>query len=56
MCERLFVAGGFNSIGIQSAGGAGKALAEWIVSGHPPMDLADVDIRRVQRFQTNKPI
>lgn len=52
--ERLFVAGGFNSIGIQSAGGAGKALAEWIVAGHPPMDLADVDIRRVQGFQTNK--
>ena len=52
--ERLFVAAGFNSIGIQSAGGAGKALAEWIVAGHPPMDLADVDIRRVQGFQTNK--
>ena len=52
--ERLFLAGGFNSIGIQSAGGAGKALAEWIVAGHPPMDLADVDIRRVQGFQTNK--
>lgn len=31
--ERLFVAGGFNSIGIQSAGGAGKALAEWIEIG-----------------------
>ncbi len=52
--EKLFVAAGFNSIGIQSAGGAGKALAEWIVGGQAPMDLADVDIRRVQKFQVNK--
>lgn len=52
--EKLYVAAGFNSIGIQSAGGAGKALAEWIIEGHPPMDLADVDIRRVQKFQVNK--
>ncbi len=50
----LWVAAGFNSIGIQSAGGAGKALAEWMVGGHPPMDLADVDIRRAQRFQINR--
>jgi glycine cleavage system T protein len=49
----FFVACGFNSIGIQSAGGAGKVLAEWIVGGHPPMDLADVDIRRMQPFQSN---
>jgi 4-methylaminobutanoate oxidase (formaldehyde-forming) len=47
----FYVAAGFNSIGIQSAGGAGKALAEWIVHGHPPMDLWDVDIRRMQPFQ-----
>ncbi len=50
----LWVAAGFNSIGIQSAGGAGKALAEWMAAGHPPMDLADVDIRRAQRHQINR--
>ncbi len=44
--KNFFVAAGFNSIGIQSSGGAGKVLAEWIVNGHPPMDLWDVDIRR----------
>ncbi len=49
--EHLFVAAGFNSIGIQSAGGAGKVLAEWIVGGQPPMDLWDVDIRRMHPFQ-----
>jgi len=50
----LYVATGFNSIGIQSAGGAGKVLAEWIVGGHPPMDLWDVDVRRMQPFQSGK--
>jgi 4-methylaminobutanoate oxidase (formaldehyde-forming) len=52
--RNFFVAAGFNSIGIQSAGGAGKVISEWIVDGHPPMDVADVDIRRVIPFQNNK--
>jgi heterotetrameric sarcosine oxidase gamma subunit len=50
----FFVAAGFNSIGIQSAGGAGKVLADWIVDGHPPFDLWDVDIRRCAPFQRNR--
>ena len=50
----FFVACGFNSIGIQSAGGVGKVLADWINDGHPPMDLWDVDIRRNLPFQTNR--
>jgi len=50
----FYVAAGFNSIGIQSAGGAGKALAEWMDAGEPPMDLSDVDIRRMQPFQANR--
>ncbi len=50
----LYVAAGFNSIGIQSAGGAGKVLADWIIDGHPPFDLWDVDIRRCAPFQRNR--
>jgi 4-methylaminobutanoate oxidase (formaldehyde-forming) len=50
----FFVAAGFNSIGIQSAGGAGKVLAEWIINDQPPMDLWDVDIRRMMPFQINQ--
>lgn len=46
-----FTASGFNSVGIQSAGGAGRVLADWIVDGRPPMDLADVDVRRFHPFQ-----
>ncbi len=50
----FFVAAGFNSIGIQSAGGAGMALAEWIVGGHPPFDLWEVDVRRMAPHQNRK--
>lgn len=49
--RNYFVAAGFNSVGIQSAGGAGKMLAEWIKKGHAPQDLWDVDIRRNMPFQ-----
>ncbi len=50
----FFVAAGFNSIGVQSSGGAGKVIAEWIVHGHPPMDLWDTDVRRFASFQGNR--
>jgi 4-methylaminobutanoate oxidase (formaldehyde-forming) len=46
-----FVAAGLNSIGLQSAGGIGKVISEWIRDGHPPMDLWEVDVRRNMRFQ-----
>ncbi|MBV9315964.1 MAG: GcvT family protein, partial [Gammaproteobacteria bacterium] len=52
--QGFYVAAGFNSIGIQSAGGAGKVLADWILDGHPPFDLWDVDIRRCAPFQRNR--
>ena len=49
--DRCFVAAGFNSVGIQSAGGAGWVLADWIVDGHPPIDLWAVDPRRSFPFE-----
>jgi 4-methylaminobutanoate oxidase (formaldehyde-forming) len=42
----LFVGAGFNAFGIAAGGGAGKALAEWVVGGGPSSDLWPVDIRR----------
>ena len=45
-----FVAAGFNSVGIASAGGAGRALAEWIVAGEAQEDLTAVDVRRFAPF------
>jgi 4-methylaminobutanoate oxidase (formaldehyde-forming) len=44
--DGLWVAAGFNSFGIAGAGGAGWAVAEWIVGGEPPFDLWEVDPRR----------
>ena len=52
--ENVWVAAGFNSIGIQSAGGAGMALAQWMQDKEKPFDLGDVDISRMQPFQGNK--
>ncbi|WP_439123098.1 GcvT family protein [Marivita sp.] len=52
--DNVWVAAGFNSIGIQSAGGAGMALAQWIEDGAKPFDLGDVDIARAQPFQRNR--
>jgi 4-methylaminobutanoate oxidase (formaldehyde-forming) len=49
----LYVATGFNSIGIQSSGGAGLVLSQWIKDGHPPMDVNGMDIRRIHPFQSN---
>ena len=42
----FFVGAGFNAFGIAAGGGAGKALAEWVLAGEPPVDLWPVDIRR----------
>jgi 4-methylaminobutanoate oxidase (formaldehyde-forming) len=52
--DNVWVAAGFNSIGIQSAGGAGMALSHWMDTGEKPFDLGDVDISRMQPFQGNK--
>jgi 4-methylaminobutanoate oxidase (formaldehyde-forming) len=49
----FYVGAGFNSMGIASAGGAGMALAEWVLAGEPTMDLWPVDIRRFGPFNGN---
>lgn len=51
--DGCYVAAGFNSVGIQSAGGVGWVLSDWIVDGHPPMDLWPVDVRRTLPFQAD---
>ena len=51
--DNLFIAAGMNSIGIQSAGGVGKVISEWMRDGHPPSDLNSVDVRRNMPFQGN---
>jgi len=51
--RNMYVAAGFNSVGIASAGGAGMALARWIVEGVQPLDLWPVDIRRFAPMHGN---
>src|ERR1044071_7249260 len=52
--RNLYVAAGFNSAGIASAGGAGKYLAEWMLEGQPTIDLWSVDIRRFSPWANNR--
>lgn len=52
--KNLFVATGMNSVGITSAGGAGRALAQWIDQGYPEEELSAVDVRRFFPWQQNK--
>jgi len=40
------------SFGIAQAGGAGKALAEWVVNGEPEWDLWSLDPRRFTGYAT----
>ena len=42
----LFVAAGFCAHGLAGAGGIGRVMAEWIVSGEPALDVWEMDIRR----------
>jgi 4-methylaminobutanoate oxidase (formaldehyde-forming) len=50
----LFVAAGFNSAGIATAGGAGEVLARWIIDGEQPVDLWSADIRRFLPVHNNR--
>ena len=49
----LFFGCGMNSMGLASSGGAGWALASWMVEGRPAFDLSTVDIRRFSPLQNN---
>jgi 4-methylaminobutanoate oxidase (formaldehyde-forming) len=51
--KNFYVAAGFNSLGILLAGGAGQVMAQWIVDGHPPVDVSGINIDRMMPFQNN---
>ena len=50
--KNFFVCCGFNSIGIVSAGGAGKVTAEWIMNDGISEDLFSLDISRFEKFHS----
>ena len=50
--KNFFVCCGFNSIGIVSAGGAGKVTAEWMMNGEINEDVFKLDISRFEKFHS----
>jgi glycine cleavage system aminomethyltransferase T/glycine/D-amino acid oxidase-like deaminating enzyme len=52
--KNFYVACGLNSVGIQTSGGLGWALAEWMEHGEPTMDLWSNDIRRMHPVQNTQ--
>ncbi len=51
--RNYFVAAGLNSIGIITAGGIGRMLAHWIMTGRPDVDVSCINIDRMQNYQVN---
>ncbi|HEY0881214.1 MAG TPA: FAD-dependent oxidoreductase, partial [Archangium sp.] len=51
--KNYFVAAGLNSIGILTGGGLGRALAQWIVTGQPDVDVTGMHIDRLHPYQAN---
>ena len=52
--DNFYTACGFTA-GIAACGGAGRAMAEWIVDGRPTLDLWSFDIRRFGQFHAESP-
>src|SRR6185295_9072235 len=42
--DGLYLACGLNSVGILSGGGLGHMMAQWLIEGHPPLDLTTVGV------------
>jgi 4-methylaminobutanoate oxidase (formaldehyde-forming) len=51
--ENYFVAAGLNSIGIITAGGLGKIMAQWITTGDPGADITPINVDRFHPYQCN---
>lgn len=46
-----FVAAGLNSVGVLSAGGLGRIVARWVVTGRPDVDVTGIDVARFRDWQ-----
>lgn len=52
--DNYFVAVGMNANNIQGAGGAGQAIAEWIMYGSPVKEMLPFDVRRFIDLHNNR--
>ena len=48
-----FVCAGLNSVGILSAGGLGRVVAQWMTDGRPDVDVTGFDVARFRDWQLN---
>ncbi|WP_299441268.1 FAD-dependent oxidoreductase [uncultured Phycicoccus sp.] len=46
-----FVCAGLNSVGILSAGGLGRIVAHWVLTGRPDVDVTGIDVARFRDWQ-----
>ncbi|HET7762445.1 MAG TPA: FAD-binding oxidoreductase, partial [Phycicoccus sp.] len=46
-----FVCAGLNSVGILSAGGLGRVVAQWMTDGRPDVDVTGFDVARFRDWQ-----
>jgi glycine cleavage system aminomethyltransferase T/glycine/D-amino acid oxidase-like deaminating enzyme len=51
--KNFYVCCGFNSIGIGSAGGAGKTISELMMRGYNNEDLFSLDVKRFEKFNSS---
>jgi len=52
--DGFFVAAGLNSLGILLGGGVGTVIAQWIVDGVPPVDVAGYSVERVTAHEVSR--
>jgi heterotetrameric sarcosine oxidase gamma subunit len=46
-----FVCAGLNSVGVLSAGGLGRIVAQWVATGEPDVDITAFDVARFRAHQ-----
>ena len=46
-----FVAAGMNSVGVLSAGGIGRLVAHWVLTGRPDQDVTGIDVARFRPWR-----
>ena len=51
--QNYFVAAGLNSIGMITGGGLGRAMAQWITTGDPGVDVTGINVDRFHPYQCN---
>ncbi|MFN0099642.1 MAG: FAD-dependent oxidoreductase [Gemmatimonadaceae bacterium] len=49
--KNYFVAAGLNSIGILTGGGVGRAMAHWMLTGRPDVDMTGFHVDRLHPWQ-----